>query len=139
MRVVLDTNVVLAAQKSSHPLSPNLEILERWRKREFALLFTEDILLEYIEKLLAHGIQHSDIVELVGSIRQMGELVSVVFFHLHSLPKDPDDIAFLLCAANGGATHLVSYDHHFTDLTGFYAQEFEICSPLTFLAKCRKP
>jgi predicted nucleic acid-binding protein len=137
MRAVLDTNVILAGQKSSQQISPNREILQRWRRQEFILLFTDDILLEYIEKLLTHGIKHTDIVELIDSIRQMGELITIGFFHLHCPPADNDDMAFLLCAANGVATHLVSYDHHLTDLAAAYDHEFVICPPLVFLRQLR--
>ena len=51
LRAVHDTNVVLAARRSSHPTSPNREILERWLRGEYALLYSEDILAEYAEKL----------------------------------------------------------------------------------------
>lgn len=34
LRAVLDTNVLLAASHSSHPASPNVEILARWRRRK---------------------------------------------------------------------------------------------------------
>ena len=50
-RTVLDTNVVVAAHRSESPMSPNRDLLRRWRAHEFALLFSDDVLLEYIEKL----------------------------------------------------------------------------------------
>ena len=34
-RAVLDTNVVLAAQLSRNPASPTMELLQRWRRKEF--------------------------------------------------------------------------------------------------------
>jgi uncharacterized protein len=51
-------------------------------------------------------------------------------------PSDPDDIAFLLCAINGNATHIVSYDSHIAEIEHFYA--FKVCDPLTFLFELRK-
>ena len=48
-RAVLDTNVVLAAHRSRGATSPNREILERWRAGDFTLLYSEDVLLEYVE------------------------------------------------------------------------------------------
>jgi hypothetical protein len=43
---VLDTNVVLSSQRSPSPVSPNVEIVERWKASEFAWLFTDDLLEE---------------------------------------------------------------------------------------------
>jgi predicted nucleic acid-binding protein len=50
-RAVLDTNVVLAADRTSNPLSPNKEIISRWANGEFIWLVTDDIAGEYVEKL----------------------------------------------------------------------------------------
>ena len=44
---------------------------------------------------------------------------------------------FLLCAINGRASHLVSYDNHLRSLRSFYENELRICEPLEFLAECR--
>jgi hypothetical protein len=38
-RVVPDSNVIVASQRSPHPASPNRELLERWRRNEFRLLY----------------------------------------------------------------------------------------------------
>lgn len=50
-------------------------------------------------------------------------------------PTDADDIAFLLCAIHGQATHLVTYDTGFADLAPDCS--FAICQPLDFLAALR--
>ena len=55
-RVVLDTNVLLAGRTSSHPTSPAAEILDRWQRREFVVLYSLDTLAEYAEKLLSRGV-----------------------------------------------------------------------------------
>jgi len=36
-------------------------------------------------------------------------------------PVDSDDVMFLLCAMNGRATHLASYDRHLLSLRPYYA------------------
>ena len=55
-RAVIDTNVVLASQRSSSsPHSPNGEIMLRWEAEGFEWLLSQDIVEEYIEKLLEHG------------------------------------------------------------------------------------
>ena len=45
-RAVLDTNVVLAADRASTPQSPNREIINRWAAGEFIWLITDDIAAE---------------------------------------------------------------------------------------------
>ena len=50
-RVVLDTNVVLASERSGAATSPNREILGRWRAGEFLWLYSRDTVLEYSKDL----------------------------------------------------------------------------------------
>jgi uncharacterized protein len=137
LRAVLDTNVVLAARRSSHPGSPNAEILARWRQREFVFCYSLDTLAEYTEKLLEHGIPEIEVEVFVRLLARHGEAVPIIFFHFRHYPVDPDDVMFLLCATNGSATHLVSYDAHLLALRHFYADELRICEPVDFLAACR--
>lgn len=137
LRAVLDTNVLLAARRSSSPSSPNIEILDRWQRREFRFLYSLDTLAEYAEKLLEHGIPSSDVETFVLRLAKHGEIVPVVSFHFRHYPVDADDVMFLLCALNGMATHLVSYDKHLLDLHPFYASELAICEPIKFLTACR--
>lgn len=137
LRAVLDTNVVLAGKQSPHPTSPNVEILDRWQRREFTFLHSLDTLAEYAEKLLQHGIPADEVEAFILSLARHGELVAVVFFHFRHYPVDADDVMFLLCAINGRATHLVSYDDHLLSLRVFYAAEVTICEPLEFLDGCR--
>jgi predicted nucleic acid-binding protein len=134
-RIVLDANIILASTKTQNLGSPNREILDRWHRREFSLLYTEDIVLEYIEKLIEHGIDRAEITAFAKTLRFLAELVEVEFYHLRHYPIDADDVAFLLCADNANASHLLSYDQHLTDLRPFY--EFSICAPTEFLMELR--
>ncbi len=52
LRVVPDTNIFIAAQKSTNPSSPNKEFFERWQQAGFDLLFSDDTLHEYVENYL---------------------------------------------------------------------------------------
>lgn len=137
LRAVLDTNVILSAHRTRHPASPNAEILARWRRREFHFLYSLDTLAEYAEKLLEHGIPAVGIEEFIRLLARHGEAVTIVFFHFRHYPVDPDDVMFLLCAINGSATHLVSYDGHLLSLRHYYSGELAICEPVEFLAACR--
>ena len=131
-RAVLDTNVVLAADRTSNPLSPNKEIISRWANGEFIWLVTDDIAGEYVEKLLEKGNNTDEVEAFVTGLFLLAERVQIRFFHFRHYPVDSDDTIFLLCAINGVATHLVSYDRHLLDMGSFY-DEFMTCRPTVFL------
>ncbi len=137
LRAVLDTNVLLSAARSPHTTSPSAEILDRWQRREFELLVSLDTLSEHAEKLLAHGVPASEVEAFLTTLAVHAELVTVAFFHFRHYPVDADDVMFLLCAINGRASHLVSYDNHLRSLRSFYESELKICEPLEFLGECR--
>ena len=134
-RAVVDTNVVVAAHRSTAPDSPNREVLSRWRPGEFVLLYSDDVLLEYIRKLVEHGADRATIRQLIRSVLREGGRVAIRFYHLRRYPADADDIGILLCALNGRATHLVSYDGGFEPFIGEFA--LTICEPLAFLRELR--
>ncbi len=139
LRCVADTNVLLASERSTSPKSPNREIRTRWLQGEFALLVSDDILLEYNEKFHAHQFTRAMIVRLLGFLFQSAEFVPIATYHLRYYPADSDDIAFLLCAVNGAATHLVSYDAHLLEIAERTEQDysFKTCQPLDFLRDLR--
>ena len=137
MRVVADSNVVIAAHRSAHPHSPNREFIERWQRDEFDFLYSVDTLSEYAEKLLAFGMARADVKAFLSLVSALGEAVEIDFFHLPRYPTDADDIAFLLCAWNGRASHLVTYDRDLLDVAAAYAPYFRICPPLDFLVALR--
>ncbi|HEV7406470.1 MAG TPA: PIN domain-containing protein [Chthoniobacteraceae bacterium] len=138
LRGTFDTNVVLAAKLSPHATSPTAEILDRWQRRDFTFLYTHDVIAEYAEKLLATGVPAFETAAFLRLLARHGEFIVIAFFHLRHYPADADDIMFLLCALNGRATHLVSYDPHLLTLRPFYDGEVIICAPVEFLADCRK-
>lgn len=138
LRAVLDTNVVLAADRATNPLSPNKEILSRWANREFTWLVTADIAAEYAEKLLEKGNAPEPVEAFITRLFLLTELVEIRFFHFRHYPVDSDDTIFLLSAINGAAPHLVTYDRHLSDLDVFY-DEFMICKPKEFLSALRIP
>ncbi|MCB0065421.1 MAG: putative toxin-antitoxin system toxin component, PIN family [Caldilineaceae bacterium] len=131
LRVVPDTNVLIAAQRSTSPTSPNKEFFQRWYHAQFDLLFSDDTLHEYVEKLAELGVTEQTIKKLVQAILVLGVEVEIVHFHLRYYPEDPDDIAFILCAVNGDATHILSHDRHLLQLAHRYP--FTICTTIEFL------
>lgn len=87
---------------------------------------------------MEHGIPALTIEALLRQFAHLGEAVPIVFFHFRHYPVDADDVMFLLCALNGNASHLVSYDTHLLALRVYYGTELCICEPLEFLRDCRK-
>ncbi len=136
-RAVLDTNVVVSAETTTGQNTAPQEILERWRHRVVDLLVSDDILLEYTRVLRERGVSVADVTELIGGFAGAATLVTIDFFHLRYYPEDPDDIAFLLCAINGEATHIVSRDAHLLDIDYRY-QDLRICRPGEFLGNLRQ-
>ena len=136
LRTVLDSNVVLAADRASNPLSPNKEIINRWALGEFVWLVTADIAAEYAEKLLDKGNAASEVEDFIAELFLLAECVEIRFFHFRHYPVDADDTIFLLCAINGAASHLVSYDRHLLEVGIFY-EEFITCKPTEFLKVLR--
>ena len=137
IRAVLDTTVAVAAGKSSSTSSPNREIIARWIRGEFILLISRDIAAEYALKLRERGVDESTIVSFLRQIALLAETVDIKAFHFRHYPIDEDDIAFLLCATNGRATHLVSYDPHLLDLDIYYP-DMDIIPPVPFLHALRQ-
>jgi len=135
LRVVLDTNVYVAAVLSSSATSPTTELLRRWTDSEFVLLVADPILEEITEKLHEKGISPEQTTELVSSLNQYARIVA-----LEEVPAvvaaDPDDDVILACAVNGGADYLVTYDSHLLDLGEEY-QGIKIVKALSFLWKLR--
>lgn len=135
-RAVIDTNVVLSSQLSTSAKSPNIEIIARWVAGEFVWLHTQDILDEYLEKLLENAVPLARAVSLLAKLKHAGESIPIGFFHVRHYPTDMDDTIFLLAALNGMATHLVTYDEHL-ELVSVHYPEFSTCRPLEFLLALR--
>lgn len=133
--VVPDTNIFLASEKSVHSTSPNKEFVARWKREEFEVLYSEDTLLEYITKLRQKGISETSIKKLLATLFALGREIKIEFYHLLHYPLDPDDIAFLLCAENGKATHIITYDRHLKAIESSYT--FRVCKPVEFLLELR--
>ena len=136
LRAVPDTNILLASEMSPGSSSPNREYFARWKADEFTVLFSKDTLLEYGKKLRDKGLAEERIKVFLGALMALGVEIYVEFYHLPTYPVDSDDIAFLLCADNGDATHLVTYDRHLQDLDAHYA--FKICKTAEFLGDLRR-
>ena len=133
-RVVLDTNVFVAAYLSRSETSPNREMLNRWLDDQFLLLHSRDTLREVIGTFKEKRIGQSLIVELIARVTMLGEKVHVPFVET-ILSENPKDNLILACALHGQATHLITYDAHFYEVKERFP--FSILEPLPFLFELR--
>lgn len=135
-RVVPDTNVILSSELSRNKQRPNKDFTHRWFQEEFDVLYSDDTQIEYAAKLLEKQIPREKIIRFLSGLISLGNIVTIKNYHLKYYPEDEDDICFVLCADNGSATHLVSYDVHLLTLNGKY--EFEILKVVPFLKRLRE-
>lgn len=136
LRSVPDTNVLLASEMSPGAKSPNKEFFTRWRDGEFTVLFSPDTLLEYVKKLREKDLAEERVRIFLVALLETGVEIHIDYYHLPAYPVDSDDIAFLLCADNGNATHLVTYDRHLQEVKAYYS--FKICRTPVFLEQLRQ-
>jgi len=136
-RAVFDTNVIIAALLSRNPRSPLVELLTRWRRREFTLVYCEDLRAEYREKIIAKRIQINKARQFMSELLLMGAQVTLTEADLlPRVPADPDDDIVVACAVVGRATHLVTYDPHIHTLGSTY-QGIRVLDGLHFLYALR--
>jgi len=136
LRAVPDTNILLASELSASETSPNKEFFTRWRADEFDLLYSRDTLDEYVKKMREKGLSRESLVRFLTGLLTFGIEISIGHYHLPAYPVDADDIAFLLCADNGSATHLVTHDRHLLDVDPYF--DFRICRTTDFLDDLRQ-
>ncbi len=133
LRAVLDTNVPIAAHLSRNPRSPTIELLACWRSGQFTQLYSDDMLVELIEKFQARMIMPDASDRYLADLMSLGEHVIVAPEQVpDAIESDPDDNAILACAFVGRATHIVTYDPHFDVLGGAY-QGIPVLDGLHFL------
>lgn len=133
LRAVFDTNVIVAALLSRNPQSPLVELVRRWRRGEFKLLYCADLLSEYQEKLTAKNVQADRARRFLDDLVSKGTSIALTPADiLPRVPNDPDDDMVIACAIAGGATYLVTYDPHLHALGAEY-QDVCILDGLHFL------
>src|SRR3989344_171050 len=117
MRIVLDTNVFIAALLKSGLAR---EIIEIAKSREILTLVTsEDILAELRRKLLSKfDRSESDVDLFLEKIRGISEIVEIRE-KVWLITRDPDDNKILECAVSGGANLIVSADQDLIVLKRF--------------------
>ena len=113
LKVVLDTNVILRSISRRSAFSI---VLDKLYDEAFELYLTNDILLEYEEKIT--DIFSGETAELIiGALALLPNVKKVdIFYHLHLIDTDKDDNKFSDCAFAGNVHYLVTNDKHFNVL-----------------------
>ena len=113
MRVVLDTNIILS---SISRYSPYRIIIDSFEKNNFELCITNDILLEYEEKLTE--IFSGEVASLFAGALLLKENVlrTDIYFQWNLIKNDADDNKFVDCAVSSGADYLVTNDKDFKEI-----------------------
>jgi len=128
MRIVLDTNIYIAAALSSHGFSE--DILKIAVRANLAIIISHEILLEIEYKLndKFHWLRE-DIDLFLAKIRTIAEVVNISE-RLSVIIRDPEDNKILECAVSGKADLIISLDQDLIKLKSF--QGIAIVHPKTF-------
>src|SRR5882757_4458515 len=110
IRVVLDTNVILAGISHKSPL---YWVWELFLSGRYELCVTTDILAEYAE-VIERYFSLTTAEYVLEQITLNKNTVPVVrYFEWNVIEKDPDDNKFFDCAVAANADFIVSEDKHF--------------------------
>ena len=113
LRVVLDTNVLLrcVSRRSAYAI-----VLDKIYQQAFTLYLTNDILLEYEEKI-TEIFSASVAGKIIPGFAFLSNVKKTeIYFHLNLIAGDADDNKFVDCAFAANAHYLVSDDRHFSVL-----------------------
>ena len=113
MKVVLDTNCLLLA------LSPNTPYRCLWdafRRKEFVLCYSTEILQEYEELLLRFYSTTTAYLTLETLLKSPNVVQTIPYYKWNLISADWDDNKFVDCALNAGADLIVTNDKHFNIL-----------------------
>lgn len=135
MRIVLDTNVLIAALLSPH--GAPAQLLELALAGEVVLLLDDRILAEYrdVARRPKFGFAEADVARVLDGVEAMAE-------HITALPlavtlPDPADLPFLEVAAAGQADALVTGNaRHFVSKRGRHG--VRVSTPREALDKLRR-
>lgn len=110
VKLVLDTNVLLV---SLPEFSPWHWIIKALLNSQFTLLLTNDMVVEYDEKMLEryNAAYTKDLLDLFLKLENV-QLIDPAF-KWNLISVDADDNKFVDCAVAGNADFIVSNDRHF--------------------------
>lgn len=131
MRVVVDTNVLLAALPKASIYRPVVDIIAEGRIR---LVISTAILLEY-QEIISQKTNETVATNFLEFLLKLPGLVRVETpFTWGIIEADPDDNKFVDAGFMGGADWIVTYDRHFDEVSRRPFPKIGIINPHEFLA-----
>lgn len=133
-RVVLDTNVVIGAgsrwlaSDPPQPASPLQHLVNRVALQHDGL-YCQEIIDEYAELLARRNHPPERAARYLAFIMELFTSVPVTSTTCHTVPPDPDDLVFILCALDGNADWIVSDDGHLLQVRPAYQPRPDILPP----------
>lgn len=129
LKIVLDTNVLL---RSISRRSVYAIIMDKLYENAFELYITNDILLEYEEKI--SDIFSKETAELIiGAFSILPNVRKIdTYFRLNLITADADDNKFSDCAFAGNVHFLITDDKHFNVLKSISFPAINVISPEEF-------
>lgn len=134
MRVVLDTNVIIAPFLSPKGV-PSL-ILKAWEEEAFELVVTEALLTEYqevlaYEEIAAHHQMGQAAIELAIDRLRKYAVMAIVKKIPKIVKEDPDDDELFAAALEGEASYIVTKDKNVLKVSEY--KDIQVITPLAFL------
>jgi len=132
VKIVLDTNVIVAALRSQRGASSQL--LQSVAQGVFRVAASTALLLEYEDVLgrpgMIPGYSGQDIADFLDDFCSVASEARIYFRWRPFLPDPKDDLVFE-CALAAGATHIVTYN--LKDFRGLAPFEISVMTPYDFL------
>jgi putative PIN family toxin of toxin-antitoxin system len=130
MKVVIDTNVLLV---SISRRSPYHSIFQAFEEKQYELLITADILLEY-EEIIGQEMSATLAANVVKGILEAPNTLQIYkYYYWNLITVDPDDNKFVDCAIAGAADFIVTEDRHFRVLKKIAFPKVQIISAKDFI------
>ena len=130
MKVVIDTNILLASLAKRSPFRP---VFDAFLTSRFTLLISTEVMMEYAEKI-EEKTTASIANNVCDLILQSDNVVRVEpYYRWHLIEKDADDNKFVDCAVSGGADYLVTNDKHYKKLRTTPFPKVEVISIKAFM------
>ena len=131
IRIIVDTNVFVSALFWK---GAPYHILEAWQENKIKLVFSEEILEEYIRvgTILGKKYKGLDLFSMIDLLTIYGELCFPVTLEA-AVSRDPDDDKFLACALGASCNFIVSGDKDLLDISGY--ADVDVLKPADFVKK----
>ena len=132
MKIILDTNVIVAGLRSQRGASSKL--LQSVAKLEVPVAASTALILEYEDVLrrpgMIPGLDDREIADFLDDFCSIATEAHI-YFRWRPFLSDPKDDLLFECALAAGATHIVTYNtKHFHGIEPF---EISVVTPMEFL------